>query len=387
MNVLVIGKPKYNVYLQTEEYPKEGSIIKVPEKLEMTGGTSVYVACMLAKWGMQVSYAGAVSGDEIGNKIKAEIESYGVDIKHMETDFERKTNYNFIVLNKANGSSTQIEHTNETALKKYRYEFIPDFIITDGSDMGASMAAANNYPTAKIITLANKLDVEYANLSKRSAYVCASLRFAAALVKVPVDYRSKALVNLFQKVRDLNKAEFIMMMQEKGVLYRKERQVKMIPAIEVQKQDDGNSGSAFFAAYCYGIINGYDMDEVAKIANIAGALSLTKVGTLSSIPTKEEVYKMSGLTEGEKKSETPAQPAPVQKTAEMPAPNVSQTAPTAEMPAPAAQGPAAPTEMPAPSTPEVVQTPNIDAALQNIAGQPSEMPKPINNEGTTNETL
>ena len=319
--------------------------------------------------------------------------------------------YNYITINKATGSSTQIEHATDIALKKYRYDPVPDYIITDGSDMGASMAAANNYPTAKLITLCNVLDADYAGLSKRSNYVCASLRFAAALVQLPVDYHARQLVNLFQKIRDLNKAEYIMMMQERGVLYRKDRQVKMIPAIEVQKQDDGNSGAAFFGAYCYGIINGYDMDEVAKIANIAGALSLTKVGSITSIPTKEEVYQMSGLTEGQtpKTGDAPAPTVNPEEEITAPTANPAVETPTedakpAEQPAPAqpaAPGPVpVPNTTPAPSpevipatnpapTPQPVPNPapapnqNVDAALQGIAGQP-EMPKPANDQGTTN---
>ena len=296
MNVLVIGKPKYNVVLPLDSYPKEGIKLKINERLEVSAGTSVYVACMLAKWGINVFYAGAVCGDEIGSKIKAEIEKHNVDTKYMEIDYEHKSNINYVLVNKANGSTTEIEHANEVYLKKYKYDILPDYIITDGTDMGASMAAANNYPLAKIILLANKVSDEYYNLSKRASYVCANINYAKALTKMDFEFnRAKSLVNLFQKIKDLNKAEYIIMLRERGVLYTKDRQVKMIPAVNVQKLDDSNSGSSFFGAYCYGILKGYDMDTVAKTANAAGALALTKIGSLTSIPDKGEVYNLAGV--------------------------------------------------------------------------------------------
>lgn len=306
MNILVLGKPKYNIIMQTENYPVENSKNVVTEKLEITGGTSVYVACMLAKWGMKVFYAGSISGDEIGNKIKSEIESYGIDTKYLETNYESKSNINYVVINKANGSSTEVEHINNNFAQKFKYDFVPDYVITDGSDMGASMAIANNYPSTKIILLANKVSNEFYNLSKRSKYVCANIDFAEALTKLKYEFnRPKSLVDFYQKIKDLNNAEYILMLRNRGVLYTKGRQVKMIPGIPVEKVlDDSNSGSAFFAAYAYGIINNHDMDEVAKIANIAGGLALTKVGSLKTIPEKEAVYQMAGIKEGVKSEPT-----------------------------------------------------------------------------------
>ena len=383
MNVVVIGKPKYNIYLPTDEYPKETSKYKINEVLEMPGGTSVYVACMLAKWGLKVYFSGAVAGDDIGAKIKKELESNGVDTKYLEMDYEQKSNINYVLINKSNGSSTEIEHINEVYTQKYKFDFVPDFIITDGTDMGASMAAANNYPTSKIITLANKLLAEYEALSKRSTYVCANLRFASALVKIPVDTRPKGMVNLFQKIKDLQKAEYIIMLGDKGVLYTKERQVKMIPAISIEKKDDTNSGSAFFAAYAYGIINGYDMDEVAKIANLAGAQALTKIGTLTSIPEKEALYKMAGINEGEKPAQQAKPQAQVPPKAAQPQQQPEQPQQPAQTPIqqPANQQATQPQQQPA--APNPAPNPNqavIDNALSGIANNQTA-------QGTTNENI
>ena len=299
MNVLVIGKPQYNVVLPLEYFPVENSKNKILEKQEITGSTSVYVACMLAKWGIKVYYVGAVSGDEIGNKIRNEIESYNIDTKYMEIDYERRSRVNYVLLNKANGTSTEILHDNDTFLKKYKYDILPDYIITDGTDMGASIAAINNYPKAKIILLAKNISNEYLSLSKQSSYVCASMDFAKALTKLDFEFnKPKSLVALYQKIKDLNRAEYMVMLHDKGVLYAKDRQVKMIPGIPIEKKEnDANSGAAFFGAFCYGILNGYDADTIAKTANIAAGLSLTKSGGIDAIIDKVEVFTTAGLDE------------------------------------------------------------------------------------------
>lgn len=295
MKVLVIGKPKINVRLIFDGYIKENTKTTISEEQREVGGTSVYVAKMLKMWGVQVYYAGATAGDELGLKIKNELEAWQIDTKYMEVDYEHHTNMNYIILNKSNGSSTEVYVDNNSYLTKHKYEEF-DYIVTDGTDMGASIAAANNYPNAKIILLANKVNNKYYDLSKRAKYVVASANFASALTKIPMDYKSKTLVNVFQKIKDLNSANYIVMLNEHGVLYAKERDVKMIPALKVEKKDDSNSGAAFFGAYIYGLINNMDIDKIAKIANIAGAMALTKIG-LDSIPNKSEVLKLAGIEE------------------------------------------------------------------------------------------
>lgn len=295
MKVLVIGKPKINVRLALDCYPKENTKVTVSEEQREIGGTSVYVAKMLKNWGCEVFYAGATAGDELGLKIKNDLEAWQIDTKYMEVDYEHHTNMNYIFLNKNTGSSTEVYVDNNSYLTKHKYEEF-DYIVTDGTDMGASNAAANNYPNAKIILLANKVNNQYYDLSKRCKNVVASANFASALTKIPMDYKPKTLVNVFQKIKDLNKANYIVMLNEHGVLYAKERDVKMIPALKVEKKDDSNSGAAFFAAYIYGIINNMDIDKTAKIANIAGAMALTKIG-IDSIPSKNDVLKLAGIEE------------------------------------------------------------------------------------------
>ena len=294
MRVLVIGKPLITSTIILDNFINEGTKTIINERHDEVAGNSVYIAKMLNNWGLEVYYAGAICGDEQGLKIKDELEKENINTTYIETDYERHSSINYILLNKKTGISTQILLDNEAYLTKHRYDINPEFIVTDGTDMGAAIAAANNYPRAKIILLANKVNNDFYNLSKRCHYVCASSSFASALTKMPIDFKPKALVDLYQKIKDLNKASYIVMLKEKGVLYAKDLNVKQIPGINVQIIDDTYSGSAFFSAYAYGILNNMDIDDIAKIANIAGGISLKEIG-IKSIPTKEEVFKLAGI--------------------------------------------------------------------------------------------
>lgn len=300
MNILVIGKPTYNVVLPINSFLVENTKNEIPEKFEMGGGSSFYAAKLLGKWNLPVSYAGVIGSDLYGNKIKSELEQDKVNTKFLEINYEHPTSFNYIILNKNNGSSTQIIKDNkEINLTKYKYDFIPDYIIMDGTDPSGSIAALNNFPAAKSILLASKVSESLYGISKRCTYVVANTVYAEALTKMKLELnKGKSVVNFMQKIKDLHKPSYIVTLGSSGVLYVSDNQVKILPAQNVENIiDDTNASSVFFGAFCYGIINNYNIDDVVKLASIAASLSLTKIGSANSIPELAEVLSVAGLKE------------------------------------------------------------------------------------------
>ena len=141
MKILVIGKPTYNIVLTQDKYLVEGSKNLLKEKYEMMGGATVYAAVLLAKWGMDVTYTGVIGADPNGQKIKTDLDNARVNTKYIELNYENKTSLNYILVNKENGSSTQMLMEMPVNLAKYKYDFIPDYIIMDGTPTIAASSA------------------------------------------------------------------------------------------------------------------------------------------------------------------------------------------------------------------------------------------------------
>ena len=268
MNVIVIGKPRIDVTEIVDNFPLEGKDKKITKRIISNGGISVYVACMLAKWGINVYYSGVVGGEEEGIKLKSKLEEYHIDTKFVEVNYETKTNKNYSVLNESNGTRTNIIFDNEQFLTKHKFDFDPDYIIVDGTDMAGAIGASNNYPNAKMIMLANVVSKEYYNLSKRCAYI----------------------VDVMQKIQDLENAKYTLNLLNHGTLYVKDRQVKYIPKIEVKPVDNLMMEAAFLGAFCYGIISDLDMDVIGKICNMACYKASEKLGTIDNILDKQEIF-------------------------------------------------------------------------------------------------
>ncbi len=302
MNVLVIGKPTYTTVLRTNGYPEEGSKTKVIEKHSLGGGASLYAASLLGKWNSMVAYSGVVGSDHFGNEVKMHLDKFNVGTKFLEINYEHPTNTSYIIINGLNGSSTEISNINdEINLSKYKYDFTPDIILMDGSDMAGSLAALNNYPNTPSILFANRISENVYDLSKKCTHVIANTTFAEALTKLKLDDNQNNLVNFMQKIKDLHKANYIIMMREKGVLYVSDNQVKMMPALNVREIiDDTHAGYVFFGAFAFGMINNFGIDNAVKLANAAAGLSLTKLGSVNAMLELEDVLNLTGLKMPEK---------------------------------------------------------------------------------------
>lgn len=296
MNVIVIGKPRIDVTEIVDNFPLEGKDKKITKRIISNGGISLYVACMLAKWGVNVYYQGLIGGEEEGIKLKNKLEELHINTKFVETNYEVKTDKNYSVLNTSNGVRTNIIFNNGKQLTKHKYDFNPDYIIVDGTDMDGAIGASNNYPDAKMIMLANVISKEYYNLSKRCTYVVASAEFATALTKLDINYnKSKTLVNIMQKIQDLENAKYTLNLLNHGTLYVKDRQVKYIPKIEVKQVDNLMMEAAFLGAFCYGIISNLDMDVIGKISNMACYKVAENIGTIDNILDKNKVFEACSI--------------------------------------------------------------------------------------------
>ena len=67
----------------------------------------------------------------------------------------------------------------------------------------------------------------------------------------------------------------------------------IVPSIKVETLDSTAAGDIFHAAFLYFLSKGMSLKDVLRLSNIAGALSVTKIGGRYSIPSLEEVKRVS----------------------------------------------------------------------------------------------
>lgn len=53
--------------------------------------------------------------------------------------------------------------------------------------------------------------------------------------------------------------------------------------------EETGAGDAFMSGSIYGVLNGWNIEEIASFSNAVAALAVQKIGAVPSMPRKEEV--------------------------------------------------------------------------------------------------
>ena len=137
---------------------------------------------------------------------------------------------------------------------------------------------------------AGRCTEEAKELSKMVNYVVCCHEFAEYVTGITINYDDKNnLANIYQKMLEIYQNKVIITLEDRGCLYFKDNKIKIMPSIKVKPIDSTGAGDIFHGAFTYGIAQNFDIEEILKIANITGALSVTKIGSRASVPKTEEM--------------------------------------------------------------------------------------------------
>ena len=299
MEVLVVGKPTMNIYLPLQEFPAEGDIFNIRGKNESLGNVAATAAVLLGKWGISTHVTGVTGNDAYGEKIRDTFKEYKINTKYLETDFERSTPANYIILNVKTGMVTKVLYNDpEMGAKKYKYDFRPTWAILDGSDQLASHALLNNDASVKTVFYARVGDRDTIAMSKRCTHVVCTQTFAEQLTKTTTDFSAESLVAFYQRIVDaVGSSNYVVILNNHKILYSEEGKVKMLPEMKINEADKSSFDSVFTSALSFGLICGLSMNDAIKLGNTAAAMSLSKIGEAAAVPELDDVLANSGLKE------------------------------------------------------------------------------------------
>lgn len=286
MRVLCIGHVTFDIMIDINDYPKENTKNKVNKLLGCGGGQASNAAYLLGKWGIDTYFLGIIGNDSYGKIVKSEFKKVGVNTDYLEES--GKTTISYIIVNSNNGSRTPLTyHPTELKMNDIEEDINPDIILMDGYESHIANKLLDKYPNCISVLDAEKNNEEVINLAKRATYVVSSKTFLENFSNIKI-----------QNKESLNKAinyashyfnNFIVTLEDKGCAYKN----KIIPSIKVKSVDSTGAGDIFHGAFVYGLTKNWELDKILKFSNIAGALSVTKLGSRNSVYSLkkvEEVY-------------------------------------------------------------------------------------------------
>ena len=291
MNILCVGHITYDITFPCDSFPKENTKTRFHEKEECTGGPAAIAAFLLGKWNQSVEIAGIIGNDEYGRKISKEFALNRIGTKHLILDENFKTSHSLVLANRSNGQRTILTYCEKDKnLKPFDMEKEPDIILIDGYEYEASKYILQKYPKAISVIDASYDKKEVLELAKMVNYLVCSKDFAQKITGIKIDFENKqTLLDIYTKMTKMFQNKIVITLESEGCLYSQNDQIKIMPSIKVKTIDSTGAGDIFHGAFVYGLTKNFDFEKLLKFSNIAGALSVTRVGGYRSIPTLEEM--------------------------------------------------------------------------------------------------
>ena len=291
MKVLCIGHSAYDITVPVDGYPTENTKNRVSNRVECGGGPASNAAYLLAKWGVDTSFAGVMGQDLYGDRIKEELLSVGVNIKYLQQNSKYNTTSSFILANSENGSRTIFTYRPSTMfMDDITLDFTPDIILVDGQEPEVSTKMIKEYPNAISVIDAGRPKEEIIELAKMVNYLICSKEFAETVTGINVDYNNlSTVVDLYNSMKFKFNNNIVITLEDKGCVYQQDTSIKMMPSLRVHAVDSTGAGDIFHGAFTYCLAKGFDLEKTIKYANLAGAISVTRIGGRYSVPSLEEM--------------------------------------------------------------------------------------------------
>lgn len=293
VEVLCIGHATYDVSVFVDGYPAENSKCETQELLEACGGPAANAAWLLSNWGMRCAFAGLVGDDVYGRRIRDEFESAGTDVSLLELRQGHATPLSTILINRQNASRTIVNRKVKGAVCKpdevLMQAMRPGFLLFDGHELEASLAALEAFPQAVSILDAGSWREGTAVLAGRVHYLAASERFALQATGRHSLENEEQQRACLRQMRQKFGTIVIVTLGERGLVYDDGGGFRSMPAFPAQAVDTTAAGDIFHGALVYALTRHMPLNEALRFASMTASLSVRQAGGRASIPTLHQV--------------------------------------------------------------------------------------------------
>ena len=152
------------------------------------------------------------------------------------------------------------------------------------------MEAIHHYKSAISIVDAGTCRESTMQVAKEVDYLVCSEDFARQYTGKTINLNDpKKACEIFEEVEQINHKHAVVTLGEKGLLYRRDGKITVMPAVKVKAVDTNGAGDIFHGAFAYAIKQQLDFYDVLKISSMASAISVQTLGAQSSIPQLTKV--------------------------------------------------------------------------------------------------
>jgi ribokinase len=286
--ITVIGSINMDLVTSTSKIPKVGETVLGQSFHTIPGGKGANQAVAAARLGGDVTMIGAVGDDSFGKTLVDHLTNQGINMKTIMEVKGVSTGIASIIVSEADNSiivvpgannyiTPKIIEKHEERIKASSILLLQLEIPLESVIRAVELAKKHGIPTILNPAPIQKLSKE---LLEMVDYVTPN-EHEQALLFASLDGSDHELEKLKEKC--------IVTKGSKGVMIYKNGEKIEIPSIQVEAVDTTGAGDSFNGALAYALCEGLEIEEACRFANVVGAISVTKLGAQTGMPTKKEV--------------------------------------------------------------------------------------------------
>ncbi|MBR6784183.1 MAG: bifunctional hydroxymethylpyrimidine kinase/phosphomethylpyrimidine kinase [Clostridia bacterium] len=301
--ILVAGSSNIDFLLTTPYIPAPGETLISGGKYAFTpGGKGANAAIAAKAMGADVIFCSRVGDDAYGDRLIALFNERGIDTRYIKVDRLEQTGLAVVMLEKSgtnriivfSGANSKICDTDvEAAFSAYPDAVLTQFEIRPDAVIAAARTAA--YEGIPFFVDAGPADAEFPLAKLEQVEIFSPNETETEIL---TGIRPNNLENCLRaSIALCNKVDIkyvVLKLGERGCYIYDGKYCDLISPYDVPVVDTTAAGDVFTAALTTEYLRTNDIISSAKFANAAGALAVTKLGAVNSIPTLEEVRKLIG---------------------------------------------------------------------------------------------
>jgi sugar/nucleoside kinase (ribokinase family) len=292
IDVVGVGANSVDFVYRLPSFPSpdhSSAKVRISEHLISCGGQVTTALATCAAMGLRTSYVGTIGSDHNGGRMREELTRRGIDTTNAVAR-KAASPFAVILLDDRHGERVVLWHR-DPAIVLTSAEVDRDVVTlarllhVDDVDLAASVQAASLAMAAgKPVTS----DIERTTDDVRTLIDVVTIPIFAE--HVPTELTGDAnLPRAQERLRRPHHSMLCVTLGPRGALLLAGHEVIHEPGMNVQTLDTTGAGDIFRGAFIYALLRGEPPREIVRFANAAAALSCTRVGAMSSIPSLEEI--------------------------------------------------------------------------------------------------
>lgn len=298
--ILVVGSSNTDMIIKLDRIPRPGETILGGEFVTAAGGKGANQAVGAARAGGKVSFIARVGRDMFGDQAVAGFKKEGINTDHVSLDpakpsgvaliFVAKDGENSIAV--AGGANGGLSPADVDKAKKI-FAGAGLLVMQLETPLNAVQAAADLAVKAGVGVVLNPAPARVlpGKLLKKISIITPNETEAELLTGIKVD-SDAAASKAADKLLARGVKTVIITLGSRGAFVAGDGVRKLVPGFKVKAEDTTAAGDTFNGALAVALVEGKSLVDAVRFANAAAAISVTRLGAQTSVPTRKEIEKL-----------------------------------------------------------------------------------------------